>query len=392
MISMWTPVHGPSTRDGAPLGRLTTALAALDVRLDADPVDVRRRVAEQGYAALARTSQQLGRPVPAKALFMQAHRALSLGSTAARMDATLAGRTTGSPFGDQPVHRIRGLDYASFLDAVPAVTIPSGKTAYNLIEGDVKGTWKAFAPGQTNAVNPYRGSESEQASLPVITLYADLDEPDWCERLIQGETGIDHRPAELAALQMGAEDFQYSLLTTGVTGYIGHNLRTLPMCRVVGPDTWSASMSDANIDTYTGSVAKIIAAQKIASPKAFQPRRAYVSSTLMALLVGRSNFAGGGSNSALDLFRAKLAAVGITQVEAADWLNDIGGTNSHGVWIPMDQASGRVGYTGRVVAMSPTMVDSFQHEGRLVQRWGMRLGGLVQPHFDGSLMILIPAS
>ena len=391
MSNIWTPVQAPNSREGVPLGRLTTALASLDVRLDANPVDVRRQVAEHGYTALARTCQQLGRPVPSRDVVTRAHRVLSLGMTSARMDATLAGRTTGSPWGDSPVYRIRGLDYAAFLDAIPVVTIAAGKTAYNHIEGDVSGAWKAFAPGQSNAVNPYKGSEAERETYPVITLYADLVEPDWAERLVQGETGIDHRPAELAALQMGAEDFQYTLLTTGVTGYIAHNLLTLPMARVVGADTWSTSMTDANIDSYLANVAKYIADRKIAAPLAFQPRRAYVASTLMALL-NRSNFAGGGTTDAQALLRSKLAMQGITQVEAADWLNNIGGSGQHGIFIPMDQAPRRVGYTGRVVAMSPTMVDSFQHEGKLVQRWGMRLGGLVQPHFDGSLMILVPAS
>lgn len=390
MATMWAPAQDLYSRTGAPLSRLTTALAAQDVRLDANPVDVRRQVAEAGYAALARVSQQLGRGVPSREAVLDVHRHLSLADV--RMDATLTGRTTGSPFGDQPVYRARGLDYAALLDAIPAVTIPSGMTAYNLIEGDVKGAWKAFAPGQSNSVNPYTGSEAETATLPVITVYADLVDPDWCEALVNGARQIDHRPAELDALQIGAEEFQHSLLTTGVTGYIAHNLRTLPMARVVDANTWSASMSDANIDTYTASVAKAIASHKITAPRAFQPRRAYVSSTLMALLVGRSNYAGGGNNSALDVFKAKLAATGITQVEAADWLNDIGGTGVHGVFVPMDRAPGIQGYTGRVVAMSPTLVDSFQHEGRLVQRWGMRLGGLIQPHFDGSLMILVTAS
>lgn len=359
------------------------------IHLDsADPVTARRQAIDHGYERLVATCRQLGRPAPARALVDAAHGALSL----VRMDASPAAVGTAQVFGADPIYRPRGLDYASLLDAIPAISIPAGKTSYNLHEGDVSGSWKVFGPGKSNALNPYQGDYNETAPLPVLTYYADLIEPDWLQQIIIGDHGVDHRPAELAALQRGALRTQYSLLTTGITGQIAYNLQTLPMARRSTASTWSSSMSDANVDTYTGEVITAIEEHRIAAPVAFRPRRAYVSSTLMALLAGRSAYAAGGERSALDLFRGKFAGIGINDVGRADWLNGIGGTGIHGVYLPMDEDAERDGYTGRVVAMSPTMVDSFQAEGRLVQRWALRIGGLVQPVPDGGLMVLVSAS
>ena len=375
----------------------TGSIIPADVRLDADmdPVEAREEIITRAHARLQWAMRQLpqhaGKTVRLDAL-LKLHEPMSM----VRLDASLTGRTNAAVFGDNtPIDRPRGLKYNQLLDAIPAIRVPVGKETYNLLEGDVSGKWAAYKQGHTNAANPYTYAYQEGSTLPMHTWYADIFEPDWLTTAIRGEIGIDYRSRELAGLMRGAQELQYTLLRSGITGFVAHSLQSLPMCRVATATAWSTSMSDATIDTSTGEVTYAIAAQKIAAPVAFQPQRVYVASVLHATLIGRSNYAGGGNQGAWEMFRAKLAAavgVGVDAIQVVDFLNNIGGTGVHGVWIPMDESGERDGYHGRVVALSPTIVDSFPVEGRLLTRYGVRMGGNIQPVFDGALMIHITVS
>lgn len=366
-----------------------------DVRLDAaDGAAVRGDIIRQAHARINAALRYVGDG--GRTVRLDALQALHAPLTMVRLDAGLAARTNAEAFGATVIDRPRGLDYDPLLTDIPAISVPVGAETYNMYEGDVSGKMLPYMQGQNNAVNPFRASYQETVQLPVHTWYADDVENDWLDAAIQGEIGIDRRPAIVEAIQRSATDTQYTLLRSGITGYTAHTLQSLPMARKqMSAVTWSATMTDAEIDTGTAEIVRAIAAQRIASPKAFQPKRIRVASSIHAVLVGRTNYAGGGSVNAYDLFAAKLAAgarVPTSAVEVVDYLNDIGGSGLHGVWIPMDPAPGRGGYHGRIVAMSPTIVASWPHEGRLLTRWAVRIGGNIQPITDGALMIHVPVS
>ena len=380
---------------GAPFWALAGNADLSGIRLDSIGAGAQARTAvmRAGYESLQHSVQQLparGRPkLPRWEDYAGAQAAMSLN---VRMDATTFAQTTNAPLNNgNPYDRPRGLDYPSLLSAIPVAPIAPGAESYNLRYRDVSGSWKVFQAGQSNALNPYVPAVSEDAPLPILTAYADEVDNDWLTDLSEGHAGVDHMPATLAALQRGALEWQYNLLTVGIAGLQAHNLTTLPMTRVGTASTWSTSMTDAQIDTYTGEVITAIANHQIAAPMAFRPRRAFVASSLIALLASRSNYAGGGNGGAWGMFQAKLAALGISEIVRVDWLNRITST-THGIWIPMDELPDRAaGATERVVAMSPTMVASWTHEGRLVKRWATRVGGLIQPIKDGALMIEVTA-
>jgi hypothetical protein len=366
-----------------------------DVRLDAGGVDVRGELIRHAHERMQHAMRQLpqygGKTVRLDAL-MQLHAPMSM----VRLDASLGGRTNAAVFGDNtPIDRPRGKLYGQLLDAIPAITIPVGRETYNLLEGDVQGAWKPWKQGQNNDANPYTYGYQEGAQLPVHTWYADILDPDWLQTAIRGEIGIDHRSGELAGLMRGAQELQFNLLRDGITGHTGYSLASLPMARVATATAWSAGMSDATVDTCTGEVVKAIADQMIAAPIAFKPQRVLVSSTLRALLVGRTNYAGGGGVGAWQMFRMKLAAaleIGEDAITTVNFLNGIGGSGVHGIWIPMDEDGDRAGYHGRVVSLSPTIVDSFPRDGRLLTRYAFRGGANVQPVSDGALMIHVTVS
>ena len=381
------------TVTGAPFWSLAGNADLSGIRLDSIGAGVQARTAvmRAGYESLQHSVQQLptrSRPrLPRWEDYAGAQAAMSI-----RMDATTFAQTTNAPLNNgNPYDRVRGLDYQSLLSAIPAAPIAPGAESYNLRYRDVSGSWKVFQAGQSNQLNPYVPAVSEDAPLPILTAYADEIDNDWLTELTEANAGVNHLPATLAALQRGALEWQYTLLTTGIAGLQAHNLSTLPMTRVGTASTWSTSMTDAQIDTYTGEVIAAIAAHVIAAPMAFKPRRVFVASSLIALLAGRSNYAGGGNGGAWGMFQAKLGALGISEIVRVDWLNRITSA-AHGIWIPMDELPDRAaGATERVVAMSPTMVASWTHEGRLVKRWAVRVGGLIQPTRDGALMIEVPA-